>query len=49
MTEKGFKMCCISSAMDRTDDILWNGSEGEGRVRSQCEEDEATDYEDGKQ
>ena len=49
VTEKGFKMCCTSSAMDRTDDILWNGSEEERRVRSQCEEDEATDCKDGKQ
>jgi len=33
-TENGFKMCCISIAMDRNDDILWNDSEEEGRVRS---------------
>jgi hypothetical protein len=32
VTEKGFKTCCI--AMDRTDDILCNDSEEEGRVRS---------------
>jgi hypothetical protein len=31
---KGFKKCCISSAMDRTDDKLWNGSEEVGNVRS---------------
>jgi hypothetical protein len=23
---KGFKKCCISNAMDGTDDMLWNGS-----------------------
>jgi len=32
--EKSFKTCCISNATDKTDDILWNGSEGVGRVRS---------------
>jgi len=26
--------------MDETDDMLWNGSEEEGNVRSECEEDE---------
>jgi hypothetical protein len=36
---KGFKMCCMSSAVDKTDgDMLWNGSEEEGHVRSLCEE-----------
>ena len=34
VTEKGFKTCCISNAMDGTDDTLWNGSEEEGRVWS---------------
>jgi hypothetical protein len=34
VTEKGFKTCCISNAVDRTDDILWNGSEEKGRVSS---------------
>jgi len=38
---KGFKKCCISSAMDETDDnVLWNGSEEDGNVRSEHEEDE---------
>jgi len=43
MTAKGFKKCCISSAMDGTDDMLWNDSEEVGNVRSECEEDEGTD------
>ena len=35
---KGFKKCCISSAVDGTDgdDMLWNGSEEGGNVRSEC-------------
>ena len=44
---KGFKVCCISSPTDETDDdTLWNGSEEDGNVRSECEE-EGTDCEDG--
>jgi hypothetical protein len=44
---KGFKKCCISNAMDGTKDyMLWNDSEEEGNVRSECEEDEDTDCED---
>ena len=32
---KGFKKCCISNAVDGTDDgMLWNGSEEDGNVRS---------------
>jgi hypothetical protein len=39
---KDFK-CCIFSAMDGTDDdMLWNDSEEDGDVRSECEEDEDT-------
>jgi len=35
VTVKGFKKCCISKAMDETyDDMLWNGSEDDGKVRS---------------
>ena len=45
---KGFKKCYLSNAMDGTnDDILWNGSEEDGIFSSDCEEDEATDCEDG--
>jgi hypothetical protein len=29
-----FKKCCISSAMDEPDDMLQNGYEGDGSVRS---------------
>jgi hypothetical protein len=48
MNVKGFKRCCISNAVDGTDDdTLWNGSEEEGNVRSECEDDEGTDCEDG--
>jgi hypothetical protein len=43
---KGFK-CCISNAMDETDDMLWNGSEEDGDVGSECEKDKGTDCEDG--
>jgi len=49
---KGFKKCCISSAVDGTDDdhddVLENDSEKEGGVRSVCEEDEGTDCENGE-
>jgi hypothetical protein len=35
--------------MDGTDDdMLWNGSEEDGHVNSECEEDEGTDCEDGE-
>ena len=45
---KGFKKCCVSNEMDGTDsDMLWNGSEEDGNVRSEREEDEGTDCEDG--
>jgi hypothetical protein len=45
---KGFKKCCISNAMDETNnDMLWNGSEEDGNVRSECEEYEGTNCEDG--
>jgi hypothetical protein len=47
---KGFKKCCVSSAMDGTeDDVLWNDSEGDGNVRSECEEEEGTDCERWRQ
>ena len=31
---KGFTKCCISSGMDGTDDMLWNGIEEDGNVKS---------------
>ena len=40
-------MCCISNALEGADDMLWNGCEEDGDVRSECEEDEGTDCEDG--
>jgi len=50
MSVKGFKKHYISNAMDGTDDdMLWNGSEEDEDVRSQCKEDEGTDCEDGRQ
>jgi hypothetical protein len=33
---KGFKKCCISIVVDRTDDMLWNDSEEDRDVRSEC-------------
>jgi hypothetical protein len=48
VTVEGFKNSYISNAGDGTDDdMLWNGSEEDGDVRSECEEDEGTDCEDG--
>jgi len=45
---KGFKKCCVSKAVDGTDDVmLWNDREEDGNVRNECEEDEGTDCEDG--
>jgi len=43
---KGFKKCCISNAVDETDvDVLWNSSEDDGHIRSECEVDKGTDCE----
>jgi hypothetical protein len=47
VTAKGFIQCCISNAVDGTDNMLWNGSEEDGNVRRECEEDENEDCEDG--
>jgi len=45
---KGVKKCCISNAMDETeDDVLWNGSEEDGYVRDVCPADEGVDCEVG--
>jgi len=44
---KGVEKCCISYTLDETDDnMLWNGSEEDGNVRNECE-DEGTDCADG--
>jgi len=49
VTVKGFKMCCLNNAVDEIDDdTLWNGSEEDGNVRSECEEGEDTDCENGQ-
>jgi hypothetical protein len=35
VTVKGFKKCCIPNASDGTDDdMLWDGSEKNGNIRS---------------
>jgi len=48
MNVKGFKKSCISNTVDgNDDDMLWNGSEDDGNVRSECEDDEGTECEDG--
>jgi hypothetical protein len=45
---KDFMKYYVSMAVDGTDDdMLWNDSEGEGDVRSECKENEGTDCEDG--
>jgi hypothetical protein len=45
---KGFKKCCISNGMNRTDEImLWNDSEEDGNVRNEHEKDEGTNCDDG--
>jgi hypothetical protein len=41
---KGFKKCCTPNAIDETDgDILWNCSEEDANVSSECEEEEGAD------
>jgi hypothetical protein len=48
VTVYGFKECCVFNAVDEADDdLLWNGSEEDENVRSECEENEGTDCEDG--
>jgi hypothetical protein len=45
---KGFKKCFVSNAVGGTEDhMLWNETEEDGNLRSECEEDEGTDFEDG--
>ena len=42
---KGFKKCCISGAMDETDnDTLWYSRAEEGDISSECHEDEGIDW-----
>jgi hypothetical protein len=49
VTVKSSMKCCISNAVDgSSDDMLWNDSEADGKVRSECKEDESTDCEDGE-
>jgi len=43
MIVKGFKKYYISNGLDGNDnDMLWSGSEEDGDVRCECEEDEGT-------
>jgi hypothetical protein len=45
---KGYKKCCLSNAVDETNDgMLWNGSEEVGDVRSESEKNKDIDCEDG--
>jgi hypothetical protein len=45
---KVFQKYCISNAVDENDDnMLWNGSEEDGNVRSECWQDEDAKCEDG--
>jgi hypothetical protein len=44
---KSSMKCCISNAVDGTnDDTLWNDSELDRKVMSECKEGEGTDSED---
>jgi len=48
VTVTGFKKCCISNTVEGTDgDMLWNDREEDGDVRTEYEEGEGTDCEDG--
>ena len=47
VTVKDGQKCWISNPMDETDDMLWNGNEEDGNVKSEYEEDEGTVCEDG--
>jgi len=44
---KGFKKCCISSAVDGTNGMLWNDHEENVGVTTECDKDEGTDCEEG--
>ena len=41
-------MSYIQCSVDETDYKLWNGSEEDENVRSECKADEDTDCEDGE-
>jgi hypothetical protein len=44
LTVKGVRKCSISNAVDGTNDgMLWNDSEEDGDVRSECDKDEDID------
>ena len=44
---EGFKKCHTSTVIDETDYKLWNVSQENGNVRSECEELKGTDCGDG--
>jgi len=44
---RGCKKCSVFSAVGGANDMLWNGSQEVENVRSECKEDEGTDYGDG--
>jgi len=39
---KGFKKYCMSTTVNETGDMLWNGSEEDGDVRCECAKDDCT-------
>jgi hypothetical protein len=48
VTVKGFNYCCMPNAVDGTnDDVVWNDSEEDRNVRSECVADKGTEHEDG--
>ena len=45
---KGFKKCCVSNAVDETDDnMLWYDTEEDVNIKSEYEIDKGIDYENG--
>jgi hypothetical protein len=47
VTVMTFEKCCIPNGVDETEgDVLWNDGDDCVDVRSKCEEDEGTDFED---
>jgi hypothetical protein len=43
---KSSMKCCISNAVDGTNNILWNDSEVDGNAMSECKEGEGTGCEE---